>query len=213
MQRRFLEALEAYEEARERFTRLDEPGIVAASWHQTGVAYNMAGQPEASEDAYRKALAIEVRLGDAAGQARVLWGLGILYYGDLGRTEEAVAFLQHAADKYVEIGDLVSEVVARSDLGNTLRKLCRFDEARQEIRRAIECEVQFGYASERWKTWAILAGIETDAGNPTAARKAKRKAIKYYLHGILTRLMARWRGEPRAAGPHRPRRDPAPARR
>ena len=28
-QRRYKEALEAYEEARERFTRLDEPGTVA----------------------------------------------------------------------------------------------------------------------------------------------------------------------------------------
>ena len=70
---------------------------------------------------------------------------------------------------------------ARSDLANTLRKLRRLDEARQEIRRAIECDAQFGHASEPWKTWAILADIETDAGNPTAAAEAKRKAIECYL--------------------------------
>ena len=40
---------------------------------------------------------------------------------------------------------------------------------------------QFGHASEPWKTWAILADIETDAGNPTAAAEAKRKAIECYL--------------------------------
>ena len=62
-----------------------------------------------------------------------------------------------------------------------LRKLRRLDEARQEIRRAIECNAQFGHASEPWKTWAILADIETDAGNPTAAAEAKRKAIACYL--------------------------------
>ena len=67
-QRRFQEALKAYEEARERFTRLDEPGTVAKSWHQTGMVYQKAGQPEAAEDAYRKALAVSVRLGDVAGQ-------------------------------------------------------------------------------------------------------------------------------------------------
>ncbi len=62
-QRRYGEALAAYAEARERFTQLDEPGTVAVIWHQTGMAYQEAGQPEAAEDAYRKSLAIKVRLG------------------------------------------------------------------------------------------------------------------------------------------------------
>ena len=68
-----------------------------------------------------------------------------------------------------------------SNLGDTLRKLRRFDEARQEIRRAIECDLQFGHVSAPWTTWAILADIETDAGNPDAAAAAKRKAIAGYL--------------------------------
>ena len=32
-----------------------------------------------------------------------------------------------------------------------------------------------------WKSWTILADIETDAGNPAAAAEAKRKAIDCYL--------------------------------
>ncbi len=71
-QRRYPEALAALAEARERFTQLDEPGNIAVAWHQSGIAYQEAGQPEAAEDAYRKALAISVRLGDVAGQARTL---------------------------------------------------------------------------------------------------------------------------------------------
>ena len=62
-----------------------------------------------------------------------------------------------------------------------MRKLRRLDEARQEIRRAIECKAQFGHAAEPWKTWDILADIETDAGNATAAAEAKGKAIACYL--------------------------------
>ena len=77
-QRRYREALAAYAEARERFTALDEPGSVAAIWHQTGMAYQEAGQPEAAEDAYRKSLAIKVRLGDVAGQASTLAATGEL---------------------------------------------------------------------------------------------------------------------------------------
>ena len=133
-QRRYPEALAAYEEARERFTQLDEPGTVAVSWHQTGMVYQEAGQPEAAEDAYRKSLAIKVRLGNVAGQASTLGQLGNLYDDVLGRPEQAVAFYRQAADKYVELGDEANEGLVRNNLAETLRKLRRFDEARQEIR-------------------------------------------------------------------------------
>ncbi len=180
-QHRYSDALKAYEEARDRFAQLDEPGSVAVSWHQTGRVHEHAGQPEAAEDAYRKSLAIKVQLGDVAGQASTLGQLGIFYGGVLGRPEEAATFLRQAADKYVEIRDLANEGRARHGLALRLKKLGRMQEARQEIRRAIECNAQFGHASEPWKTWGILATIETDAGNPTAAAEAKRKAVASYL--------------------------------
>ena len=180
-QHRYKEALKAYEEARERFTRLDEPGSVALGWHQTGMLNENAGQPEAAEDAYRKSLAMYVRLGDVASQARTLLHLGGLYADVLGRPDEAVAFCRQAADKALEVGDLANEGQARNNLGYTLLKLRRLDEGRQEIRRAIDCNTQFGHASQPWKTWNILADIERDAGNATATAEAKRQAIECYL--------------------------------
>ncbi|MDS4032233.1 MAG: tetratricopeptide repeat protein, partial [Candidatus Contendobacter sp.] len=180
-QRRYPEALAAYAEARERFTALDEPGSVATSWHQTGMAYQEAGQPEAAEDAYQKSLALVVRLGDAAGQANTLGQLGSLYLAAPNRGEEAASFFSQAADKFAEIRDAGHEGMARSNLSAALRKLHRLDEARQEIRRAIKCKEQFGHAAEPWKSWAILADIETDAGNPAAAAEAKAKTIACYL--------------------------------
>lgn len=180
-QSRYAEALAAHAEARERFTQLDEPGSVAVSWHQTGMVYQAAGQPEAAEDAYRKSLAINVRLGNVPGQAGTLGQLGNLYGGVLDRAEEAATFFRQAADKYVEIGDSANEGRARNNVANTLRKLRRLDEARQEIRRAIECKEEFGHAGSVWNAWFILADIETDAGNPNVAAEAKRKAIACYL--------------------------------
>jgi tetratricopeptide (TPR) repeat protein len=180
-QRRYPEALAAYAEARERFTQLEEPGTVAVFWHQTGMVYQAAGQPEAAEDAYRKSLTIKVRLGNVAGQASTLSQLGILYDLGFGRLEETANFFSQAADKYAEIRDVGHEGVTRNNLSEALRKLHRLDEARQEIRRAIECKAQFGHAAEPWKSWAILADIETDGGNPAAAAEAKGKAIASYL--------------------------------
>ncbi len=75
-QRRYPEALAAHAEARQRFIALDEPGSVAVIWQQTGMVHQQAGQPQAAEEAYRKSLAIKVRLGDVAGQANTLNQLG-----------------------------------------------------------------------------------------------------------------------------------------
>ncbi len=159
LQRRYPEALAAHAGARERFDALNEPGSVAVSWHQTGVVYQAAGQPEEAEDAYRE----------------------MLYDHALGRMEESVAFLQQAVDKYVEIDDVAGEGRNRNNLAIRLRKLRRFDEARREIGRAIDCVAPFGHAPEPWKFWGTLAAIETDAGNPAAVVDAKRKAIDCYL--------------------------------
>jgi tetratricopeptide (TPR) repeat protein len=180
-QKRYDEALEAYQQARDTFSRLNEPGTVAIAWHQIGRVHQEAGQPEAAEEAYNQSLAIEVRLGNIVGQSRTLNQLGSLYDEVLGRPEDAVAFCLRAADNYVQIGDTANEGHTRSNLAGTLRKLHRFDEARQEIRRAIECKAQFGHASESWNSWYNLAAIETDAGNAAAAAEAKGKAIACYL--------------------------------
>jgi tetratricopeptide (TPR) repeat protein len=160
---------------------LDEPGGVAAVWHQTGMLYQAAGGPEAAEEAYRKSLVIKVGLNEVGGQAATLLQLGNLYGNVLDRPEDAAAFYRKAADKYVEMGAAANEGVARNNLGETLRELHRLDEARQEIRRAIECKAQFGHVSGPWTSWAILSDIESDAGNPAVATEAKRKAIASYL--------------------------------
>jgi tetratricopeptide (TPR) repeat protein len=181
MQRHYQEALDAYQQARERFMQLEEPETVATTWHQSGVVYQQAGQPEAAEDAYRKSLAIRVRLGNVAGQASTLGQLANLYTAVLGRPEQAVAFYRQAVDKHIESGDEASEGRQRNNLGETLRRLRRYEEARQEIRRAIQSDAQFGHASEPWKTWSILADIETDAGDRAAAAEATRRATEHYL--------------------------------
>lgn len=107
--------------------------------------------------------------------------LGNLYDGSLNRSEDAAAFYRRAADKYAEIHDVMREGTARSNLGDTLRRLGRLNKARREIRWAIECKACFGHAAQPWTVWSILSDIETDDGNPAAAAEAKRKAVWCYL--------------------------------
>jgi tetratricopeptide (TPR) repeat protein len=181
MHGRYKEALEAYEEARERFTSIDEPGSVAVIWHQIGLVYEKVRRPEAAEDAYRKSLAIEVQLGNVAGQAGTLVQLGTLYDDVLDRPEHAVAFFRQAADKYVDLGDEANEGRTRNNLADTLRKLGRMDEARREVLRSIQCKEALSHAGSIWNAWNILHLIEEADGNVAAAAEAKRKAQNCYL--------------------------------
>lgn len=177
LQRRYTDALAAYEDARRTFESLGEPGTVATVWHQIGMVNQEAGQPQAAEDAYRRALVIKVQLGDTTGQASTLNQLGTLY-DQLGRLEEAASFYRQAADRFKD--DRANEGRTRNNLADTLRKLGRLDEARQEIERAIVCKQGLGHAAEPWKTWAILSNIETDAGRLPEAQQARRQAIEAY---------------------------------
>lgn len=177
LQHRYADALAAHEGARQTFESLGEPGSVATAWHQIGRVHQEAGQPQAAEEAYRHSLAIEVQRGDVAGQAISLHQLGDLY-GQLGRLEEAAAIYRQAADRFTD--DRAGEGHTRNNLADTLHKLERLDEARQEIERAIVCKQGLGHAAELWKTWGILSGIETDAGRLPEAQQARRQAIEAY---------------------------------
>jgi tetratricopeptide (TPR) repeat protein len=180
LQKRFKEALEIYEEARDAFSALGESLQVATVWHQIGMVHQKAGQPEAAEQAYRQSLAIRVRENALAGQADALTQLGNLYRS-IGHLEEAAAFYRQAIDVDMQLKDLADEGIDRSNLADTLIKLHRYDEARQEILRAIECRRPYGHAAEPWKTWSILENLEHATGHAEAAQAARQQAVEAYL--------------------------------
>jgi tetratricopeptide (TPR) repeat protein len=180
-QQLYAEALEAYQQARDTFSRLNEPGSVAGAWHQIGMVHEVSRQPEAAEEAYNQSLAIEVRLGNQAGQARTLGQLGNLYSDVLQRPEEAVALYQRAVEIYGAIGNTAGEGRQWNNLAGTFRELQRLEEARQAIRRAIDCGAPFGHAALPWTSWAILADIETAAGKSAAAAEARHQAMDAFL--------------------------------
>ena len=179
-QERYAEALERYAEALKTFDALGEPGSVANAWHQIGIVHEQAGQFAQAEQASRQSLAMRVQHKLRAGEADSLLQLGNLY-GAMVRLEEAAAFYRQAAEIHVQLQDLRSEGVTRSNLADTLIKLERYDEARRELLRAIECGKQFGHTAQRWKTWDILHDLEQATGNAQAAAEARGQAVAAYL--------------------------------
>ncbi len=172
MQGKYAEAVAGHEQARAIFEQQNEPAMVATAWHQIGRVHQAAGNYDEAEAAYRRSLEIKTQTNNRAGQASSLGQLGNLYGGCLNRLEEAVTFYRQAADLNVELGNLRYEGVARNNIADTLRKLKRYDEARPEINRAIECKQNLGHAGTVWNAFNILYQIEMAPGNHEAARAA-----------------------------------------
>jgi tetratricopeptide (TPR) repeat protein len=180
LQKRYDEALKGYGAARDTFQALGEPRTVAVIWHQIGMAHRLAGRYQASEQAYRESLAIKVRENNFLGQANTLQELGSLY-SQIDRDEEAVTFYQQAAEILVRSESLAREGLVRYNLADTLVKLRRYPEARQELQRAIECNEPYGHAAEPWMTWSTLEELERATGHPDEAQAARNQAIETYL--------------------------------
>ncbi|MFO0872940.1 MAG: tetratricopeptide repeat protein [Phycisphaerales bacterium] len=179
-QRNYIEALRLYGEAMELFKDLDELKSVATCLHQIGIAHQGNGDPDAAEQHYLRSLAINVQTRTTAGEAGSRLQLGSLYSRMPGRLEDAAVFFQHASDLYVQIEDLAGEGKSRNNLASTLIRLGRHDAARPEITRAIECQSRLGPSAEPWKTWMILANLETAVGDAEAARRARERALRAY---------------------------------
>ncbi|PWQ92936.1 TIR domain-containing protein [Leucothrix pacifica] len=174
------EALEGYKEAMTIYQQLNDSGAVATAWHQMGMTHKAVGDFTQAEQAYRQSLSINSQQRNKAGEAKSLNELGILY-DDWQRPEQAVSFYRQAVAIHVALGDLCSEGMARSNIAGTLITLQRYDEARPELLRAIECKQPYGHAAEPWKTWYILHNLEQASGNPQAAREAREQAVATYL--------------------------------
>ncbi|MEO1393287.1 MAG: tetratricopeptide repeat protein [Cyanobacteria bacterium J06634_5] len=180
-QGKYEEAIAGFEAAIASFEQQHEPATASIFWHQLGIAHQKAGQYGRAEAAYRRSLEIETQLNNPSGQASSLAQLGNLYDDCLNRLEEAVTFYQQAVDIDVALRDLHNEGLNRNNIAGTLRKLQRYDEARTEILRAIECKQAFGHAGTVWNAFNILHEIETATGNPEAARAAWQRARDAYL--------------------------------
>ncbi|HEY0323360.1 MAG TPA: TIR domain-containing protein [Pyrinomonadaceae bacterium] len=180
LQERYAEALEIHAAARDIFASLGEPDSVAISWHQIGMIHKKAGQYEQAERAYRQSLAINVQQENLEDEAGSLYELGSLYAG-IGRLEEAGILYQQAADICVKLRNPYREGMARNALAATLIKLRRYNEARGELFRAIECHEPYGHAAQSWLTWDFLYILEQATGDAAAAAQARQQAIESYL--------------------------------
>ena len=176
------EALATYCAALQSFAEFGEDKMIGNAWHEIGIVHWKCEAYAAAEDAYLHSLAIKVQSGDRAGEALTLAELGNLAT-KRGRPEDALGFHFQAATTFADpdVVDLANEGRVRNNVANTLIQLGRYDEARRELQRAIECKKPFGHTVEPWTTFAMLSLVERAAGRKEAADQAHEQAIATYL--------------------------------
>jgi tetratricopeptide (TPR) repeat protein len=99
----------------------------------------------------------------------------------MARMEEAATLYRQSAENYVRSGNQAGEGRSRHNLARTLIGLRRYDDARQELQRAIECNEPYGHAAQPWNTWATLEELERATGHAQQAHTARNHAIETYL--------------------------------
>ena len=179
-QRLYDDALLELDEALQLFLRLKDVAMVGRVLHQRGVIYRKAGDYLKSERASRESLTIASQRGDSSGEGASLIELGSLSL-EVDRLEDSMQYYQRAVKIYLELNDLRYEGFARNNLAIILKQLGRYDEARSELQRSLECKQALGHAATPWVTWGILHELEQASGNLHAALVARQHAMTAYL--------------------------------
>ena len=121
--------------------------MMSVAYHQIGRVCEEIDNFKEAEKAYRQALAISIKIKNKNGEASSLNQLGNIY-NQYGYLEDAVTFYRQACDIDLELNDLRNEGKDRSNLANTLINLKRYDDAWDEIKRAIS-------PTQGAQTWVI----------------------------------------------------------
>jgi tetratricopeptide (TPR) repeat protein len=179
-QKRFDEAIEIFNKVLPVVETLEEPRNVAMVLQQIAEAFGNVGQIDQAEHFFRRALAIQVQQQSNAGEADVMIQMGVMY-DEAERLEEAIVCGQRAAEIYVKLSNQMAEGAVRNNLGITFLKLRRFDDARRELLRAIECNKPFGHSGRLWNSWGHLHNLERVVGNAAVAAEARRNAVESYM--------------------------------
>jgi tetratricopeptide (TPR) repeat protein len=176
-----LEALGHFKEALEIFSGIGKDDKASNAMFGVARNYVALGHLQAAEEAYGKILAISCQNENHEMQAAILSHLADLYSDKLQRSEDAVPLYRRAAEINHMIGNYAREGMVLCRLAETMLRLNRIDEARDNILRSIECNKTFGHVVTPWVGWAILSSIECDAGNTSEAGEARQRAIDAYL--------------------------------
>ncbi len=182
-QKNYPEALRLHHEAKVIFEQYREPTMVLPLGTKSEWCIREQETIPLRKNAYRESLAIKIREKNKEGEASSLKQLGNLYDDIMGREfEDAVQVYERAVGIYTELAKRLAldEGIVRNNLAHCLLRLRRPAEARTQLLRVIECDSNFGHATQPWIAWNTFCNLETAEGNSPAAAAARQKAMLAY---------------------------------
>lgn len=184
------EAEEALAEAEQIARRLGDRRRLADAMYRRGDLLIQSGQLQRGQEQFRAGLELVGRDEDSWLHGRLLRGLAISAMR-MGRTSEAVQWLDEAVAGYRASGDSMNELVASSNLLSTYYELGSWDQIRQTaehvlaLARRLGDPVTLGVAYQNLALAALAVGERTRARDFVAdAERAWAVAQRHRLIGL-----------------------------
>ncbi len=145
-----------------------------------GTMHQLQGRNEQAAVYFQRALAALEELADPLGQASVLERLGAVRTLQ-SRGREAHALLERALALRREHDDRFGQARALRSLGELYRAEARWEQAMNCLGDSLRLWRELGLTRELAATLANLGAVHDDAGNPDAARTARREARRLFV--------------------------------
>jgi tetratricopeptide (TPR) repeat protein len=164
----YREALDLYRQVLAGGGELD-PDRRAALLVNTGVIYRNLGDPVRAVDAFREAIGVYRRAGDAAGLSNAHLNLALALHLNLERPGEAEAAYREALRLAEASGDRTEEIQDLFYLGRLLLAAGRGAEAEAAFRRCLAAAEASGSAEGKWSAREGLGRIARARGDLAGA--------------------------------------------
>jgi tetratricopeptide (TPR) repeat protein len=157
--------------------RLKDPSAQAWTLNALASSYTCSGQPHRAIPLLEMHNTLREKLGDSSGLATGLENLARVQI-DLGRLSEAEGNLRHSVDWSKGAGQLGIEAGGRAVLGRLLAYEGAFEEAGQELDRAIRIQAKTGRIVSQVMSQIYRAQLALLTGVPQLALEGARAALQ-----------------------------------
>ncbi|MBB5866629.1 tetratricopeptide (TPR) repeat protein [Allocatelliglobosispora scoriae] len=157
-------------------TAQGDPEKRASALNNVGHGLNKAGLHADAKAVFLDARSVFHRIGDKAGEARVLTGLSEAMRGE-GDADATIPFLRRAVRLYREIGAADDIGYALTNLGTSLRDTRSYTEASRIFDLALKAHRAAGARRPEAQTLALMATVIADDGDTDRALTCLNAAL------------------------------------
>lgn len=173
-QKRYDEALESYEESFRLSTQQNDKSGIAGSLCNMGIIHELTKQFDQSLACYSEAKSIYEQAGDVNSLSIVLHNMGIVCHM-MGNNEEAEKHITTSIRINESVNRLHGICYHRTYYAMFLKNTGRYNEALQQINRAIEEYGELGSKDNLYNAFLTLSQIQEALGNHAEALNAYKE--------------------------------------